>query len=767
MVLLPLNVPTLRRKLISGHIFKLFKQQLPTMSKTEAEALEAGTVSFEGELFSGAPNLKGFMQTPLKSLSDEESAFLEGPVKTLCSMFNEWDVTHHYTDLPPKVWQYIKEQGFLGMIIPKEYGGLGFSASAQRAVLVSIFSKSVSAGTTICVPNSLGPAELLLKYGTEQQKNYYLPRLAKGVDIPCFALTNPNAGSDAAAIPDVGVVTKGLVDGKEVLGIKLNWDKRYITLSPVATVIGLAFRLFDEDGLLGQEKDLGITCALIPRDTKGVVIGRRHFPLNTAFLNGPTQGHDVFIPMEQVIGGEKMVGQGWRMLMECLSAGRAVSLPSTAVGGGHVASLATGAYARVRTQFNTAISNFEGIHEALSRIAGFSYIIDNALTVTTSIIDEGEKPSVLSAILKYHTTEIARQLSIDAMDVHGGKGICLGPNNYLGRGYQNAPISITVEGANILTRCLIIFGQGAIRCHPYVLKEMNSVKDNNLKEFDKAFFAHGGFIISNFVRSFVFALTNGYHFSNRREGELATYINAISKYSSQLAFLSDFCMIKFGASLKRREMISARLGDMLSYLYLASATIKCYHQNGRPSDERAAMEWACQTLFYKLETQLIELIENIGGPISRGFLKVLLLPFGRRCKKPSDHLSSKLSRQLTTDNAFRDRLTRFAYKENNELNPVGQLEMAFKKVLQAEPLERALSTLVKEGKISSLSVALQIEEALNKGLMDNAQVTILKEAEEARQAAIKVDDFSHKELTREGMEPASAREEKSAKKVAS
>lgn len=747
-ILALLNIKPLRQKFLTRPIFSIFKKQLPQMSKTESEALAAGTVSFEGELFSGKPNLKAFLDKPIHRLSENEQAFLDGPVKKLCSLFNEWDVTHNLSDLPEEVWHFIKDNGFLGMIIPKRYGGLEFSASAQRAVLVSIFSKSVSAGTTICVPNSLGPGELLLKYGTEEQKNHYLPRLAKGIDIPCFALTNPNAGSDAAAIPDTGHICKGMFNGQEVIGIKLNWDKRYITLSPVATVIGLAFRLFDNDGVLGGEKDLGITCALIPKETKGVETGRRHFPLNTAFLNGPTKGKDVFIPLEYIIGGKAMIGQGWRMLMECLSAGRAISLPSTAVGGGHLASLVSGAYARVRKQFKSDISSFEGIQEALARIAGHTYIIDSALTVTASAIDDGAKPSVASAILKYHTTELSTKISKDAMDIHGGKGICLGPNNYLGRGYQNAPISITVEGANILTRCLIIFGQGAIRCHPYVLQEMNSATENNLKAFDKAFFAHGGFIISQFVRSFVFSFTDGFQFKNRKDKELGKYLNLIGRYSSQLAFLSDFCMIKLGASLKRREKISARLGDILSYLYLASCSLKCFHDNGRPKDELPALQWSLEQLFYQLEMAMHELIDNMDGVVTKAFLKLTLMPRGICRKKPSDALDAKLSNLLTTDNAFRDRLTRFAYKEDDGNNPVFTVENAFKQLLAVEALEKKLAKLVKTENLLSLTQQGLIEEALDKGLITDEEAKKLSHAESCRQAAIKVDDFSHDELAR-------------------
>jgi len=536
------SIKPLRRTILSRHLLRIASRSVPSMSRTEREALEAGSVSWEGDLFSGAPDFTKLRNMPHIVLTPDEQAFMDGPVTTLCRMLDDWDITHNRVDLPPEVWAYIKEQGFLGMIIPKHYGGLEFSATAQMSVLVTIYSRSITAATTISVPNSLGPAELLLKYGTDAQKNYYLPRLAIGLEIPCFALTGPNAGSDAASIPDTGIVCYETVNGENVLGVRLNWNKRYITLCPVATVIGLAFRLFDPDNVLGKGTDVGISCALIPAHTPGVISGRRHFPLNTAFMNGPTQGKDVFVSIDCLIGGADMAGHGWRMLMECLSVGRAISLPSSASGGSQAVALATSAYARIRKQFNQPIARFEGIEEPLARIAERVYIIDAALTMTVAAIDNGAKPPVAGAIVKYHTTERSRQISLDAMDIIGGKGICLGPNNYLGRGYEGAPIAITVEGANILSRCLIIFGQGAIRCHPYVFPEMESIRQQNLKGFDEAVWGHIGFTLANFTKSLLFIFTDG-HFTKAPKGPVTRYYQLIHRYSSNLAFLSDYAML--------------------------------------------------------------------------------------------------------------------------------------------------------------------------------------------------------------------------------
>lgn len=747
LILIAGSIKPLRRILLSKYFFKTVSKAMPAMSSTEREALEAGTVSWEGDLFSGAPDFSVLRNAPTVRLTDEEQAFLDGPVNTLCGMVDDWDITHNLTDLPPEVWQFIKENRFLGMIIPKRYGGLEFSATAQMSILVKIYGRSITAATTISVPNSLGPGELLLKYGTEEQKNYYLPRLADGREIPCFALTGPNAGSDAASIPDKGIVCHQEINGEKILGIRLNWDKRYITLCPVATVIGLAFRLFDPDNLLGKGEDVGISCALIPASTPGVTKGRRHFPLNTGFLNGPTQGKDVFIPMDYLIGGVAMAGCGWRMLMECLSAGRAISLPSSANGGAQAAALASGAYARVRKQFNQSIGKFEGIEEPLARLAANAYIIDAGVTMAAAAIDHGAKPSVVGAILKYHTTERARQVSIDSMDIHGGKGICLGPNNYMGRGYQGSPIAITVEGANILTRSLIIFGQGAIRCHPYVFKELESIRNNNLVEFDKAFFSHAGFIIANFTKSVIFAWTDA-HLSKAPVSSVKRYYQLLHKYSANLAFLADFSMTVLGGDLKRKEKLSSRLGDMLSSLYLVSAVLKRFHEDGEPKADLPLVDWSCQQLLYECETAMHRVIVNFPARWARVVLRLIIKPLGNRRNKPNDLLGHKLARILIEPGEARMRLTRLVYRKAGDNCPLGRLEEAFHKICAVEELERKVMRAVKDDVLKSLTLLEQINEALACGLLTEKEAKQLKEAELARQDVIKVDDFNDEDLRR-------------------
>lgn len=741
-------VKPIRRKLLSGFVFQWVSKAMPSMSATEREALEAGTVSWEGELFSGSPDFTALYNAPAVKLTPDEQAFLDGPTTTLCRMLDDWDITHNHTDLPANVWAFIKEHGFLGMIIPKCYGGLGFSATAQMSVLVKLYGCSISAATTISVPNSLGPAELLLKYGTDEQKKYYLPRLASGNEIPCFALTGPNAGSDAASIPDSGVICRQIFNGQDVLGMRLTWNKRYITLCPVATVIGLAFRLYDPENLLGKGTDVGISCALIPADTPGVIKGRRHFPLNTAFLNGPTQGKDVFVPIDCLIGGVNMAGQGWRMLMECLSAGRAISLPSSALGGSQAAALASGAYARVRKQFNQPIAKFEGIEEPLARIAANTYIIDAGLSMTAAAIDHGAKPSVAGAILKYHTTERARKIATDAMDIHGGKGICLGPNNYLGRSYQATPISITVEGANILSRSLIIFGQGAIRCHPYVFREMESVKNRDLAAFDHALWGHFAFILSNLTQSVIFSFTAA-RFTKTPPGRATRrYYQQIHHYSSNLAFLADFSMMMLGQALKRKEKISARLGDMLSNLYLASAVLKRFHEDGEPACDLPLVTWSCQHLLYECELAMQGVIANFPVRWARVVLKLILQPFGSRQHVPHDTLGHQLACLMTEPGEARSRLTRLVFSEAIENSPLGRLEDAFHKLCAVEALEKKVMRAVKEKRLHSLTLLEQIDEAVLQDILSKEEAYRLHDAELARQHAIAVDDFSNDELSR-------------------
>jgi acyl-CoA dehydrogenase len=658
-----LNLPLLRRRLLTRPVFALFQRIMPAMSDTEREALEAGTVWWEAELFNGAPRWEKLFGVSKAQLSPAEQAFIDGPVEELCRKLDDWDITHVRRDLPPEVWQYLKDNGFFGMIIPKQYGGLEFSALAHSAVVMKVSSRSVSAGVTVMVPNSLGPAELLLRYGTDAQKNHYLPRLARGQEVPCFALTGPEAGSDAASIPDRGVVCRSEFAGqKDVLGIRLNWEKRYITLGPVATVLGLAFQLYDPDHLLGKDEDLGITLALIPTNTPGVKIGSRHNPLNIAFQNGPNWGHDVFIPTDWIIGGRDYIGQGWRMLMDCLAAGRSISLPAQATSAGKHAARFVGAYARIRKQFKVPIGRFEAIEEALSRIGGYTYLMDAARVFTARAVDLGEKPAVASAIVKYQLTEHMRRVVIDAMDVQGGAGICLGPNNFMGRVYQAVPISITVEGANILTRSLIVYGQGAIRCHPYVLKEMRAVSNPDraagLAAFDRAFIGHVGFVISNVARSLWLGI-GGEHFVRVPiDGPGRRYARRLTRVSATFALVSDFAMLSFGSSLKRKERISGRFADVLSYMYLASAAIKRFEDDGRPAEDIPLLCWSCDYAIHQAEKILVGIIKNLPNAFLRWLLGGLSFPAGRRYLVPSDKLGHAVASMLLEPSAARDRLPR-------------------------------------------------------------------------------------------------------------
>ena len=629
------------------------------MSQTEKEALDAGTVWWEAELFKGKPEWQKLHAISKPTLSAEEQAFLDGPVNEVCAMVNDYQVTHELADLPPEVWQFLKEKKFFAMIIKKQYGGLEFSAYAQSLVLQRLSGVSSVLSSTVGVPNSLGPGELLQHYGTEDQKNHYLPRLAEGKEIPCFALTSPEAGSDAGSIPDYGVVCKGKWKGKQVLGMRLTWNKRYITLAPVATVLGLAFKLRDPDGLLGDTEDLGITCALIPTNLKGVEIGNRHFPLNVPFQNGPTKGEDIFVPIDFIIGGQEMAGQGWRMLVECLSVGRGITLPSSATGGVKTASLATGAYSRIRRQFKQPIGKMEGIEEPLARLGGNAYLLDAASKLTVAGIDLGEKPSVISAIVKYHCTHRAQRCVIDAMDIVGGKGICLGPSNFLARGYQGSPIAITVEGANILTRSMIIYGQGAIRCHPYVLEEMDAAysdDSNAVDKFDAALAGHVGFAMSNFVRSLWLGLSDGFGSEAPTKDATKRYYQQLNRYSANLALLSDFSMAVLGGSLKRKERLSARLGDILSQLYLSSATLKRYEDDGRQQQDLPLLHWAMQDSLKQAEVAVDEFLANFPNKLIGKALRLVILPFGRVRKAPNDKLDSQVAQILQTPSDTRARV---------------------------------------------------------------------------------------------------------------
>ena len=627
-----MNFVEIRRDMVTRPLLEAFRRMVPRISQTERDALEAGNVWWEGEIFSGRPDWQKLLRLPSPVLSDEEQAFLDGPTDELCRMLDDWDITHVLADLPEKAWEFMKRRGFFALIIPKKYGGLEFSPLACSQILQKVASRSSTAASILGVPNSLGPAELLMHYGTEEQRERWLPGLASGDEIPCFALTSPRVGSDATAITDTGVVCRGEYDGQEVVGIRLNWDKRYITLAPVATVLGLAFKLYDPDHLIGDRDAYGITAALIPATLPGIEIGRRHFPINIPFQNGPTRGKDVFVPLDSIIGGQKMAGLGWRMLVQQLSVGRTIVLPSNALGGAMAAVFATGAYARIRRQFGLPIGKFHGVGQALARMAGYVYTMTAASRVTCAALNAGERPAVPSAILKYHLTEMARDVANDAMDVHGGKAIMLGPKNYLARTYESTPIAITVEGANILTRSLIIYGQGAIRCHPYVLSEIETAASEDspqqLEEFDRLLFGHIGYSLSNAARSFIQALTFSRLTDVPVTGPTRRYYQHISRFSAAFALASDAAMLTLGERLKRQELLSARLGDVLSYLYLASMVLKHYRDQGEPVDDLPLVEWSCRILLYRAQEQLHSLLRNFPNRPVAFLLRVLIFPRG-------------------------------------------------------------------------------------------------------------------------------------------
>jgi acyl-CoA dehydrogenase len=747
LIFIPLNIPLIRRQLISRRISKLMKAALPVMSQTEREALEAGNTWWEAELFSGNPNWKVLQNLPVARLTEEEQAFIDGPVETLCGMLDDWDITHNRKDLPPEVWEYIKTQKFCGMIIPKHYGGLDFSDTGHSEIVMKISSRSTTAAVTVMVPNSLGPAKLLLAYGTDQQKNYYLPRLASGEEIPAFALTGPHAGSDASAMPDTGIVCYGAFEGQDnVLGIRLNWEKRYITLGPVATVLGLAFKLYDPDKLIGGKKNIGITVALIPTNTPGVSIGRRHFPLDSAFQNGPNWGKDVFIPMDWIIGGIAQVGNGWKMLMQSLATGRAISLPALSVGAAKFTCRNTGAYARIREQFKLPIGELEGIEEPLSRMAGETYILDAARKVTTAALDNGEKPAVISAILKYELTERMRRIVNDGMDIHGGAGICMGPKNYLGRLYQVIPVSITVEGANILTRTLMIFGQGAIRCHPYLQKEMAALQQNNLPEFDKILFRHLGFFMHNMAASLWLGLTNARFHNVPGDKDTRRYYRQIARLSVNFALLADFALLTLGGALKRKERISGRFADALSNLYLCSCVLKHYQDQGCPKDDAPLLHWACRQTIYRAQQSLRAIFWKLPLRPLAWLLRSVIFPTGKPYSPPSNRLIHETASLLLADAPVRERLTHGIYINGKADDATGRIEVAFKAVLAAAPVETKIRLAQKQKLLPKGDQSATLAEALTKGIITQHEADLMAAAEQARLAAIMVDDFSPEEL---------------------
>ena len=756
-ILVLMYATQLRRRYLISPALKLLSRALPSISATERAAIDAGTVGWEGELFNGNPRWQQLLQQPKPQLTAEEQAFIDGPVERLCLLLDDWDIVQRRHNLPEEIWRMLRQQGFFAMIIPKKYGGKGFSALAHSSVVVKISTRSISAAVTVMVPNSLGPAELLLHYGTKSQQDYYLPRLANGEEIPCFALTSPQAGSDAGAICDTGIVTRGNWQGKQVLGLRLNWNKRYITLAPVATVLGLAFKVYDPDRLLGKPKDehgnenknesLGITCALVPVSTAGVHIGDRHRPMTSAFMNGPTWGKDVFIPLTQIIGGQEQIGNGWSMLLNCLSVGRAISLPAQSCGAGKLACLTSGAYSKIRQQFHTPICEFEGVIEALAPIAGLSYLMDSARTLTAAMVDRGEKPAVASAIIKYHTTEMMRTVVNHAMDIHGGRAVIDGPSNYLARVYQSIPIGITVEGANILTRNMMIFGQGAIRCHKFLLAEMEAATDPDPKAgvvaLDQALCGHFQHSLQLATRSLVLGLTRGRLGSTEGIPQpLARYAQQLSRMSAAYAFVSDCSLLTLGGSLKFRERISARLGDVLSYLYLASAVLKRYADDGLPKEDQALLEWTLEHCLFKQQQALTELLQNYPSPVLGGLLNAWIFPSGHHYSGPSDALDKQVAQSLLADSPTRQRLIEGVYYSKDPADPVGRVESAFLLVLANQDTEKRLSQAQREGKLPGEEITPELLlQAVAAGVMSEAEKDHYLETLQAVDAAIQVDHY--------------------------
>jgi len=741
-----LNVPSLRQQLITERVFGPFKKVLPEMTATEREALEAGDTWWETDLFRGRPNWRKLIDMPVARLSAEEQAFLDNQVETLCRMVDEDAIVRERHDLPPEAWDYIKREGFFGLIIPKEYGGRRFSSYAQSCVVTKLATRSISAAVTVMVPNSLGPGELLLHYGTAEQKEYWLPRLADGREIPCFALTGPDVGSDAGSMPDYGIVCKGMHEGREVLGIRLNFDKRYITLAPVATVVGLAFKLYDPERLLGEREELGITCALVPASHPGVEIGERHFPMGLAFMNGPVRGRDVFIPLDWIIGGPEMAGKGWRMLVECLSVGRAISLPALGTAAGKVAYRMTGAYARIRRQFKLPIGKFEGVQEAMARIGGYAYRLEAARQLSASAGDLGVKPSVVSAIAKYHMTEMMRATLNDAMDVHGGRGVIFGPRNYLGYAYQAIPIGITVEGANILTRNLMIFGQGAMRCHPFVLAEMEAARADNLDAFDRALFGHVGYAVNRGVRAFTLGLTGARLARSPVDGPTAGHFRQLERMSAALAFVADVAMGYLGGELKRKERLSARLGDVLSHLYLASAVLKFHHQGQRPQAELAYVRWCVEDSLAAIYRAFDEFFANFPNRWIGGLLRAVVFPLGRPYRPVTDKLDAEVARSMMQPGAVRDRITQHGYWNAEPGDVIGRIERALALLVQAEPLYDRFQKLVAKGEIEGLEFEQRLQSAQRQNLFSGDEIELLRAYEQARFDAILTDAFPKEAL---------------------
>ncbi|MCX2723970.1 acyl-CoA dehydrogenase [Roseibium salinum] len=725
---------TFRRDRLTRPIFNWARGQLPTLSETERDAVDAGEVWWDADLFSGNPDWNKLLATAPAALTGKEQEFLDRPCEELCTMLHDWEITRA-GDLPEDVWKFMKSNRFFGMIIPEEYGGLGFSSFAHSEVVRRISTASITAGVTVMVPNSLGPGELLLQFGTDEQKDHWLPRLAKGEEVPAFALTSEHAGSDASAMRDTGVVCEQ--DG--VVGLRLNWSKRYITLGPVSTVLGLAFKLQDPDGLLGRQGAEGITCALVPTGLPGVSIGRRHIPCGQVFQNGPTTGEDVFIPLDNIIGGPDYAGKGWIMLMSALAAGRGISLPSLSSAAASMAAHTTGAYSRIREQFGIPIGKFEGVQRRLGRLAANAYLLDAARKLTCAGLDEGRKLAVISSIMKSNATYRMREAIDDAMDVHGGKTVIDGPNNYLGNFHKSVPVGITVEGANILTRNMIIFGQGAIRCHPHLLDEILALdkddEDEALDAFDKAFWAHAGHAVKTFFRAAGRAWTGSMYAPAPDAGRATWIYRRLSRYAAAFALISDFALLTLGGSLKRKEMLSARLGDVLSELYLMSAVLKRWHDEGSTAADFPLVEWAAETSFATIASSLDQVLVNLPNRPAALFLRMVTLPGGAH-RGPSDDLTRECAELLLTPSSTRDRLTAGVHAVGGE-GALRKLEDAFAMVVEVEPLRRKL----REARLTA-------DEALRKGVLTAAEEQKLRQAEALIDKVIAVDDFDPSEIVR-------------------
>lgn len=746
---LVLNLPELRQRLITAYLVKAiaFLKLLPHISDTEREAIEAGNVWVEGEFFAGNPNFKRLLKEPYPQLSPEAKVFLDHQVETVCRMATDWEI-HAQKDLPTEVWAYLRQEGFFGMMIPTEYGGLGFSNLAYSTVMVKLASRSFTHTATVGVTNSLGPAKLLLHYGTPDQKNYYLPKLARGEEIPCFALTEPNAGSDAGSITANGVVFKG-DDGK--LYLRLNWSKRYITLATIATLMGLAFRLRDPDNLLGKGVDVGITCALIATNTPGVIIDRRHDPMGVPFYNSPTQGKDVVVAIDQIIGGVEQAGQGWKMLMQSLAAGRGISFPATCTGIAKLVTRVTGAYGRVRQQFGLNIGRFAGVEEPLARIGGLTYLMEAARIYTVGAVDQGEQPAVISAIAKYNFTELSRQIINDGMDIMGGAGICRGPRNLLANIYSATPIPITVEGANILTRTMIIFGQGVIRSHPYVYQEIAALQQDDVRAFDRVIWHHFGSLVRNFCRTVLLSLSRGYLAPAPVPGVTAQYYRRLAWASATFALFTDLSLITYGGSLKRQEKLTGRFADILSWLYLATATLRRFEAEGHNSEDLPLVHWSLQYAFAQIQQAWLGIFENMSLP-GLGLVATWwrLNPLGQM---PSDQLGSQIAQIIQTPGMTRDNLTEDIYLPDNPQEALGRLEQAMMLSVVAESILQKIKVAIKEGKLPPEKPVALVRQALEAEIISLDEVELLTQAETARHDAIQVDSFTLKEYQEEAVLP--------------